>query len=95
MRPDGRLMRSYYLGEAAIPAFLDDYAFFVWSLVELYESTLDSGFLEEAFRHCDEMLRLFGGADRRGLFETGSDAEQPPVWSRSAYDGGGTGAATG
>jgi uncharacterized protein len=87
VRPDGRLMRSYHLGEATIPAFLDDYAFYVWGLIELYESTLDPGLLKEARRLSDEMLRLFGSADRGGLFETGSDAEQLPVRSRSAYDG--------
>ena len=87
VRPDGRLMRSYHLGEATIPAFLEDYAFYVWGLIELYESTLDSGFLKEARLLCDEMLRLFGSTDRSGLFETGSDAEQLPVRSRSAYDG--------
>ncbi|HEX8961038.1 MAG TPA: thioredoxin domain-containing protein, partial [Geobacteraceae bacterium] len=44
-------------------------------------------YLEDALRFTREMLRLFGSSDRRGLFETGADAEQLPVRSRSAYDG--------
>ena len=37
VRADGRLMRSYHLGRASVPAFLEDYAFYVWGLIELYE----------------------------------------------------------
>ncbi|HEY6874049.1 MAG TPA: thioredoxin domain-containing protein [Geobacteraceae bacterium] len=85
--PDGRLMRSHHLGRASVPAFLEDYAFCVWGLIELYEATLDAAPLDEARRLAGEMLRLFGGAGGGGLFETGSDAEQLPVRSRSAYDG--------
>jgi uncharacterized protein YyaL (SSP411 family) len=87
VREDGRLMRSFHLGEAATPGFLDDYAFYAWGLIELYEATLDSGCLDEARRLCDEMLRLFGSPGRAGLFETGADAEQLPVRGRAAYDG--------
>jgi uncharacterized protein YyaL (SSP411 family) len=85
--PDGRLMRSCHLGRASVPAFLEDYACYVWGLTELYEATLESGFLSEALHFTSEMLRLFGSDDRAGLFETGGDAEQLPVRTRSAYDG--------
>ncbi len=89
VRPDGRLMRSYHLGRASVPAFLEDYAFYVWGQIELYEATLDAGYLDEALRLTGEMLRLFGSPDRSGLFETGADAEQLQlsVRSRTAYDG--------
>jgi hypothetical protein len=84
---DGRLMRSYHLGRASVPAFMEDYACYVWGLTELYEATLEAGFLSEALHFTAEMLRLFGSHDRAGLFETGGDAEQLPVRTRSAYDG--------
>jgi uncharacterized protein YyaL (SSP411 family) len=87
VRADGRLMRSYHLGRASVPAFLEDYAFYVWGLVELYEATLDAGYLDEACRFTGEMLRLFGSSDRSGLFDIGADAEQLQVRARSAYDG--------
>ena len=70
-----------------MPGFLEDYAFFVWGLIELYEVTLDAAHLDEALRLTREMLCLFGSPDRAGLFEAGADAEQLPVRSRSAYDG--------
>ncbi|MEK7358788.1 MAG: thioredoxin domain-containing protein, partial [Planctomycetota bacterium] len=38
-KTDGTLLRCYRLDEAFIPAYLDDYAYFVGSLIDLYETT--------------------------------------------------------
>ena len=45
--------------------FLDDYAFFVWGLLNLYEATFDSKDLERAIALEDEALRLFRDKDGR------------------------------
>jgi uncharacterized protein YyaL (SSP411 family) len=39
LKKDGRLLKRYRQGTAALPAHLDDYAFMVWGLLELYETT--------------------------------------------------------
>jgi uncharacterized protein YyaL (SSP411 family) len=83
---EGRLLRSYNAGEAAIPAFLEDYAFYVWGLIELHQATLEERFLADALRLSREMLRLFG-APAGGLYDVGTDAEQLPVRMQSATDG--------
>ncbi len=86
LTPDGRLLRSYTSGEASIPGFLEDYAFYVWGLLELHQATLEKGFLTDALRLTREMLRLFG-TDGGGLYDVGYDAEQLPVRMQSAADG--------
>jgi hypothetical protein len=83
---EGRLLRSYNAGEASIPAFLEDYAFYVWGLIELHQATLEKGFLSDALSLSRDMLRLFG-APAGGLYDVGNDGEQLPVRMRSATDG--------
>ena len=84
--PSGRLMRSYHLGEASTPAFLEDYAFFILGLIELHQATLDAAYLDKGRDLADAMLHLFDGDTGDGLFETGSDCEQLPVRRQNAQD---------
>jgi uncharacterized protein YyaL (SSP411 family) len=86
-RPDGRLLHRYRDGEAAIPAFIDDYAFLVWGLVELYEAGFEIRYLEAALELTEEMIRLFLDAEKGGFFFTGSDGKQMLARSKEAYDG--------
>ena len=83
---EGRLLRSYHAGRAVIPAFLEDYAFFVWGLIELYQVSLCSGYLHEAVRLSREMLRIFS-RENGGLFESGVDAEEVLMRQINAHDG--------
>ena len=48
MMRDGELLRTYRQGESRLPGFLDDYAFAVVALVELYEATFDVRWIEAA-----------------------------------------------
>jgi len=83
----GRLLRSSFHGEASLPAFLEDYSFFAWGLIELHQATLETDYLARAMVLCEEMLRLFDGSAGDGLYETGVDAEQLPVRQQNARDG--------
>jgi len=88
--PGGRLLHRYRRGEAGIPAFAEDYAYLAWGLLELYEASLDSSWLAEAFRLTDELLAGFwdevpGGAG--GLFLSAGDAEPLIARPRSSGDG--------
>jgi uncharacterized protein YyaL (SSP411 family) len=83
---DGRLLRSHYLGESTVQGFLEDYAFFVWGLIELYEATLDTGYLNSAVHFNKETLRLFVDEHNYGLFDTGCDAENVLVRKKSFVD---------
>ena len=52
-------MKRYRHGNAGLPAHLDDYAFVVWGLLELYESTFKTSYLREAVRLNDQMITHF------------------------------------
>ncbi|CAG7648502.1 thioredoxin domain-containing protein [Paenibacillus allorhizosphaerae] len=86
-REDGRLLARYRDGEAAYLGYVDDYAFLVWGLIELYEATFDWQLLEQAVQLNEEMLRLFWDDEKGGLFFYGHDGEQLFTRPKEIYDG--------
>jgi uncharacterized protein YyaL (SSP411 family) len=83
---EGRLLRRYRQGEAAVPAFLEDYAFLCWGLIELYQAGFESRYLHAALELTAQMEGLFG--DGQGhLFDTAADAETVLVRRRTILDG--------
>jgi uncharacterized protein YyaL (SSP411 family) len=84
--PSGRLLRSYHLGQASVPAFLEDYAFLVWGLIELYGATGDPAQLSDALTLNGEMIRLFRDVEGGGFFESGIDTEAVLVRMKRGYD---------
>jgi uncharacterized protein YyaL (SSP411 family) len=86
-RPDGRLLRSY-MGEATnVPAFLEDYVFFTYGLIELFEASLNQFWLDTAVHLADETLRLFYNSDQGEFSKSGYDAEQMPIRASLEHDG--------
>ncbi|WP_429884492.1 thioredoxin domain-containing protein [Geoalkalibacter halelectricus] len=83
---NGRLLRRYRAGEAAIPAFLEDYSFLVYGLTELHQAGFDTRYLAEAANLNAEMLRLFQD-DQGHLYDTGADAETVLTRGRTRHDG--------
>jgi hypothetical protein len=64
----GALLRRVRQGEAAIPAFLDDYAFFVQGLLDLYAAEFDFGRIETAIRLTEAMIARFEDPEAGGFF---------------------------
>ena len=85
--PEGRLLHRYRDGEASLLGTLEDYAFFIHGLVDLYEATFDARYLAEARRLTGEMVRLFWDEELGGFFFTAGDAEKLIVRSKEIYDG--------
>ncbi len=83
----GRLLHRHRGGESAIPAFVDDYAFLVWGLVELYEATFDVGYLRGALDLNDRLLTHFWDDASGGFFMTPDYGERLLVRTKEAYDG--------
>jgi len=86
-KPDGRLLHRYREGEASIFAHLDDYAFMVWALIELYEATFDARFLKTSLELNRDMIRHFWDERGGGLYFTSDDAENLIVRKKEVYDG--------
>jgi hypothetical protein len=82
-----RLLHRYRAGNAAIPAFLDDYAFCAWGAFELYQTTHKISHLETTLFFCDEMLRLFTNASKGGFYFSARDNETLIVRTQEGYDG--------
>ncbi len=85
-KPDGRLLHRYKDG-AGIAANLDDYAFLVWGLIELYETLFDVRHLQEALKLNGSMLEHFWDNAHGGLFFTPDDGETLLVRQTEIYDG--------
>ncbi|MFH1278583.1 MAG: thioredoxin domain-containing protein [Candidatus Eisenbacteria bacterium] len=83
----GRLLRRYRLGEGAIPAYIDDYAFYLQALVDLYEATFDPAYLSEAADLAKTMMDLFWDDTGQGFFFQAEDGEELIVRTKEAYDG--------
>lgn len=83
----GRLMKRYRDGEAGLPAHVEDYAFFVWGLLELYETNFDVKYLEKAVALNRDFVERFWDDENGGLFYTADDTESPLVRMKEVYDG--------
>ncbi len=83
---DGRLFHRYRDGEAAIPAYLNDYAFLIWGLIELYETTFEARYLATALELNDDMIKHFANEEKDGFYFTAEDAEQLPVRRIELHD---------
>ncbi len=84
---NGRLMKRYRNGNAGLPAHLDDYAFSVWGLLELYAATLEARYLQEAIQINDQMIAHFWDNQSGGFFMTADDGEKLLIRSKDIYDG--------
>ena len=85
--PSGLLLHRYRNGHAGIRAFLDDYAFLIWGLIEIYETGFDVSFLKRALALNQKMLQEFEDETQGGFFFTASEAEESLLRRKEIYDG--------
>lgn len=83
----GVLLRRYRDGEAAIAGFLDDYAFFIGALLDLYEADFDARHVEFAMRLADKMRDLFEDKSVGGFFSTAAGVSDLVLRMKDDYDG--------
>ncbi len=81
------LLRRYRKGDAAIPGFLDDYAFFAQALIDLYETCFDLKYLQAAVKITERMIDLFSDKEHGGFFSTVAGDDSLVMRIKEDYDG--------
>jgi hypothetical protein len=82
----GRLLRRWREGEARFHAYLVDHAQLANACLDLFETTYDPAWFDEALRLMREVNRLFRNADGP-YFDTGHDADALIARTMDGYDG--------
>ncbi len=85
--PDGKLLRRYRDGDAAIGGMLDDYAFFAQGLIDLYEATLEFRYLEAAIALTDDQRARFEDQENGGFFASAQEDASKLNRIKDDYDG--------
>jgi hypothetical protein len=82
-----RLLRVYKDGVSTGPAFLEDHAFFIRGLIDLYEATGEVGWLEAAIRLQGQLDDRYRDSDGGGYYKTASDGEALIAREKPGHDG--------
>src|SRR5690606_28332396 len=87
-----RLLRSFKERPSQIPGYLEDYAFWVQALLDLYETTFDRTYLERAGEWMERTLELFWDEKSPGFFLTPGGHERlmhrPKDWRDQSIPSG-------
>ena len=84
---NGRLYRSYKDGQARHYGFLEDYAFFIAALIDLYEADHDIRWLKKALALDGVLKKFYEDQESGGFFTTGTDHEALIAREKPFYDG--------
>ncbi len=83
---EGRLLHRYKNG-AEIHAFLEDYAYLIWALIDLYQATFKVEYLLKAKELTDHVIKHFWDEENLGFFQTSDYGERVLVKKKEIYDG--------
>jgi uncharacterized protein len=86
MYSQNRLKHSYRDGKSYVPGNLDDYAFLIWGLLELYQSSFKIKYLETAFELNKTLMEHFYDPENGAFYFTADDAEKVLVRKKEGYD---------
>jgi uncharacterized protein len=83
----GEFYHTWKSEKAKFPAFLDDYAFLVQALLQLYEITTDTQWLLEAKSITEYIITHFSEPDSGFFYYTRSDQADVILRKKEVYDG--------
>jgi len=83
---EGRLLRVRKDRESRIGAFLDDHAYLIEGLLDLWESSFEPRYLDAARQLCDRVLEDFWDDELGGLFFTSTSHECVIARRKDSFD---------
>ncbi|PXV90313.1 hypothetical protein C8E03_105223 [Lachnotalea glycerini] len=81
------LFVSYREGKVSGKGFLDDYAFYIFALTNMYEVTFDPGYLERAIQLTHVVNENFFDKENGGFYLYGKHNEKLILKPKETYDG--------
>ena len=84
---NGKLIHRFRDGEARLPAHIDDYAFIIQALLDLFELTFKPDYMKTAIEFQEMLFEHFLDKDGGGFFFTSDDSEQLISRQKDLYDG--------
>ncbi len=84
---NGRLYKRYRNGSTGLQPHIDDYAFLIWGLLNLYETNFDSYYLKSAIELSEIMVSDFLDKENGGFFIGPENGEKLIIRSKDSYDG--------
>jgi len=84
---ESKLFKRYRNGDAAIDGMIEDYAFLIWGLIEMYQLTFDIKYLEEAIKLSDYQIENFWDNEDKGFYYYDKNSEDLIVRAKEVYDG--------
>lgn len=86
-KPNGSLYVRYRKGESVGDGKIDDYAFYAWALLELYESTFEVSYLTDCITSVEYIINHFFDDINGGCYLYGKDSETLIQRPKEVYDG--------
>lgn len=84
---DFELLHNYRDTKTSTLSFIDDYAFIIYGLIEVYQTTFDPEILTLALKLNDVMIANFWDETSGGFFFTSSNCETVLLRKKEVYDG--------
>jgi uncharacterized protein YyaL (SSP411 family) len=86
LQKDGHLLRTWKDGRAKLNAYLEDYADFADGLIELYQVSGETRYLQEAKRLVDLMITEFWDEEAGAFYFTANNHEELLIRTKDFYD---------
>jgi uncharacterized protein len=86
-RPDGTLFHRYREGHTGVPAYVDDYAFFIFGLIELYQTTFEVRYLQMAVELNQQLIDGYWDKKNGGFYFISERNDTLLVRPKEIYDG--------